>query len=269
MTIFGVDISNHQAGLDLATVFAEGFEFAFAKVSEGDYFRDHTWPQFRDATLAAGKVLAGYHYVRADCDPDAQANLFVDHLGDSNIPAMLDHEVNSGGVDVLRAVRDAIEARGVRVGLIYLPRWYWQQIGEPDLTGLPPLMSSNYGPNRAGYASVIYPGPDDIGWQPYGGLDVTVFQFSDRGQVAGQSIDVDAFEGTPDELRNLLMGDDMAFTDDDRHMLREVWEQLRGPGGAGWAQLGRNDKGENLTPVDKLTEIGATVDEIRAAVTAK
>ena len=54
----------------------------------------------------------------------------------------------------------------------------------------------------------------------------------------------------------------MAFTDDDRTMLREVWEQLRGPGGNGWPQLGQNTDGANLTPVDKLAEIGKTMDLI-------
>jgi hypothetical protein len=42
--------------------------------------------------------------------------------------------------------------------------------------------------------------------------------------------------------------DDMAFTDDDRKKLNEVWDQLRGPGGKGWPQLG------NLTPVDALAK---------------
>lgn len=272
---YGVDISNHQAGLDLSRVFAEGFEFVIAKVSEGDYFRDRMWPAFRDATLAAGRILVGYHYVRADCDIEQQAELFVDHLGYTGIPAMLDHEANSGGIEVLRAVRAAIERRGVRCALTYLPRWYWSgSMGSPDLTGLPPLMSSHYGPNRSGIASMIYPGDHNIGWQGYGGLPVAIFQFSERGAVAGRSIDVDAFRGTSDQLRNLLTGDDdMAFTEEDRAMLRDVWVQLRGPDAGGWPQLGQNDEGQNLTPVDKLAELGRTIaalpDRLAAALSKK
>jgi hypothetical protein len=49
--------------------------------------------------------------------------------------------------------------------------------------------------------------------------------------------------------------EDMAFTDDDRTMLREVWEQLRGPGGNGWPQLGQSADGANLTLVDAVAEI--------------
>ena len=48
----------------------------------------------------------------------------------------------------------------------------------------------------------------------------------------------------------------MALTDAEQRELltktREVWDQLRGPGGKGWPQLGQNDKGENLTVVDYL-----------------
>ncbi|MTJ63637.1 GH25 family lysozyme [Nocardia seriolae] len=260
-TIFGIDISHYQNGLDLAQVFAEGFEFVIAKVSEGDYYTDDSWPAFRDATLAAGKILVGYHYVRGDCDAEAQAALFVDHLGDHGIPAMLDQEANSGDIGVFRAVQAAIENRGVRVGLSYLPHWYWEgHIGSPDLTGIPPLMTSSYGNGRSGYASVIYPGDGDVGWRPYGGAEVAVFQFSDAGSVAGRTLDVDAFRGTPDQLRTLLTGEDMSFTDQDRQMLREVWTQLLGQDGQGWSQLGQNAQGKNLTPVDALGAIKADLE---------
>ncbi|RJO72997.1 lysA [Nocardia panacis] len=287
-TTFGIDISNHQEGLDLTQAFAEGCDFVIAKVSEGDYFRDAQWPSFRDATLAAGKILVGYHYVRGDCDIEAQADSFVDHLGDRDIPAMIDFEANSGGPGVARAMVEAIQRRGVRVALTYLPHWYWQQIGSPDLTGLPPLMSSSYGVDRAGVASAIYPGSSDSGWEGYGGLDVAVFQFSERGYVANRDLDVDAFRGTPDQLRALLTGDDdmpskeeiaeavwahrppkpSGKTDatagemlawDDQHD-GHILEQLAGPGSkdqrgaltpVGWPQLG----GRSL--LDAVAVIGA------------
>lgn len=51
--------------------------------------------------------------------------------------------------------------------------------------------------------------------------------------------------------------DDMAgFTDDDRRMLTEVWEQVRN----GWPQLGTNDKGEPNTLVDGVASIKKTVE---------
>ena len=46
--------------------------------------------------------------------------------------------------------------------------------------------------------------------------------------------------------------------------LQEIWTQLRGPGGKGWAQLGQNDKGQNLTPVDALAAIRQQLAQIQA-----
>jgi hypothetical protein len=51
----------------------------------------------------------------------------------------------------------------------------------------------------------------------------------------------------------------MALTDDEQAELltkvREIWDQLRGPNGQGWPQLGQNSQGQNLTPVDAIAAI--------------
>lgn len=238
MTLFGVDISNWQRGLDLAAVQREGFRAVIAKVSEGTGFRDTTWPGFRDAARALGLPIMGYHYLRSTASIEAQADTFVQHLGDKSIPCMIDAELGSGGVTEISAFRDAVEARGVRCALLYLPRWYWSgHIGSPDLRGLPPLMSSSYGPGtgRAGYASAIYPGDQDSGWTGYGGLPIAVFQFTEKARVAGQSIDAWAWRGTTAEL-NALFG---AGKDDTMSDAQLIKDQLSGVGGKGWPILGR------------------------------
>lgn len=40
-------------------------------------------------------------------------------------------------------------------------------------------------------------------------------------------------------------------------MIREIWEQLRGPQGKGWPQLGQNANGQNLSLVDAIAELKA------------
>ncbi|AMU74070.1 N-acetylmuramoyl-L-alanine amidase [Mycobacteroides abscessus] len=40
-------------------------------------------------------------------------------------------------------------------------------------------------------------------------------------------------------------------------MIREIWEQLRGPEGKGWPQLGKNAAGENLSLVDAVAALKA------------
>ena len=63
--------------------------------------------------------------------------------------------------------------------------------------------------------------------------------------------------------------EDVPFTDADRQMLkdilafnRDIWTQLRGPGGKGWPQLGKNDQGQNLTMVDGIAAVRADVNRV-------
>ncbi len=201
-TIFGPDISNNNGVVDLDRVKAEGFEFVWAKVSEGTSFRDTYWPRTRDWAREIGLILAGYHYIR-ESDPNRQADLFVDQLGDKSIAAMLDFEEGGGGIDNFWAVLHAIEARGVHVALSYIPRWYWERIGKPDLSRVPGLIQSSY-VEGTGYASVLYPGDDSIRWAAFGGRQPDILQFTDRALIAGKTLDANAFRGTPDQLRTLL-----------------------------------------------------------------
>ncbi|MFI6214884.1 hypothetical protein ACIBCD_23090 [Nocardia brasiliensis] len=45
---------------------------------------------------------------------------------------------------------------------------------------------------------------------------------------------------------------------------RDIWTQLRGPDGLGWEQLGKNEKGQNRTPVDALAAVEEALQKPRA-----
>ncbi|WP_081291131.1 transglycosylase family protein [Mycobacterium asiaticum] len=70
----------------------------------------------------------------------------------------------------------------------------------------------------------------------------------------------------PTTTNNQQEGPLMALTDDEQQELltkvRDIWDQLRGPGGEGWPQLGQNDQGQNLTPVDGLASVIEAVSVI-------
>lgn len=200
MTLFGPDISNNNGTVDEAQVQREGFSFVFAKVSEGSYFADTYWPATRDACKALGLPYIGYHYVTTD-DPAAQAAKFVNNGGGAN--AMLDVEANSGDIANFWAVVNAFNAAGVNIALSYIPHWYWEEIGSPDLSQVPGLIASSY-VNGTGYASALYPGDGGVGWQPYGGAQPVMWQFTDKAQIAGKTLDANAFRGTPEQLAALL-----------------------------------------------------------------
>lgn len=203
MTIFGIDISNNNGpNIDMSRVKSEGFEFVFAKVSEGSGFRDWTWPRYRDSAKANGLAVAGYHYLTTD-PIDAQADLFLDQLGDPTCPIMVDFEANGGGqLNYWNFVR-AINARGREVNLSYEPRWYWQSIGSPALGDLPGLIQSSY-VNGDGFAAALYPGDSSGNWAGFGGDTVDILQFTDKASVAGYRLDANAFRGSRTELDALL-----------------------------------------------------------------
>jgi hypothetical protein len=245
VTLYGIDIASYQAGLNLAEVKAEDFDFVIAKVTQGSYYVDPAWPAFRDGARANGLILVAYHYVTGD-PPAAQAQNLVSHLGDPSIPVMLDFEAGSGDLNNFWAVADAITAAGAHVALSYIPHFYWQRIGSPDLTGVPGLVAADYVAGT-GYASNLYPGDTSGFWSGYGGADPVILQFTDAALVAGYRLDADAYRGTADQLQQLLTGGEM--TPAQAQQLQDIWIQLLGPTGKGWPQLG------NRTLVDALSVV--------------
>lgn len=208
MAIYGVDIHpQFQAGISIETIAAEGFAFLAAKVSEGrGMFDSADWLR---RGRAAGLLCLGYHYLRPG-DEAGQAAVFAVQLAAAGVPGMLDAEAlaDDGETPTLTIAGihrflDECAARGAHVPLLYLPRWYWQRMGSPDLGGLPALWASGY-VSGTGYAADLFEAVTPASWASYGGLPVTVLQFTDQGQVAGQRIDCNAFHGTRDQLAALL-----------------------------------------------------------------
>ena len=188
------------------------------------------------------------------------------------------------GEDVWEAKRE-LERRGYRVPGVYSGAWYWENMpgGEPSMQGLGALWCSNYGANngvgdpRALYASEG--GDRHPGWDyPLGDRRPDLLQYGSRGTVAGRAdVDINAYRGTKAELRALFSGKNppneepseeemnklyrqittfiSGYLGPQIEALQDVWTQLRGPGGKGWAQLGQNDRGQNLTLVDAVAYV--------------
>lgn len=205
-TIYGVDVSNHQNGLSLKKVESEGFRFVFIKATEGTW-KDPVFKSHLADAKGTKMHYAAYVYVRQETSAKAHADALEAQCPDKSVPIALDIENNSGSsVAHWKSIVTEIERRGYRVILTYLPRWYWQRVGSPVLAGLPPLWSSNYPSVRSDYASVLYASAGTAGWGAYGGLNVKVWQFTDRARVAGWKIDANAFVGTENELKALFKG---------------------------------------------------------------
>jgi hypothetical protein len=198
VTVFYPDVSNNNWGSNadaqafVALLVPQGFAGVAHKVSEGDYYDDPFWPVVLAAAQAAGIPCLGYHYVTTD-DPASQAQTWLGNGGGS--VAMFDWEANGGNWANYQAVAAAFQAAGVTVRLGYIPNWYWSEVGEGDLSGVPVLVSSAYPSTAAGFASSLYAsggGDSGEGWDSYGNATPQVWQFTDAAQIGQWSVDCNA-----------------------------------------------------------------------------
>lgn len=211
MPLFGVDVSHYQANFDFNAARAAGCEFAILKAGEGTG-TDNRFLRHLGAARAAGLLVAAYWYQRSSVSAAAQAAAILNTVP-ADVPVIMDVEANSGDVNLTRDIVNRVRGAGRRVPFTYIPRWYWQQIGSPNLAGLPPLWSSRYPDNVVRAVQDAYNHAPASYWTGYGGNTVGLLQFSSSGNVGGQSpIDLDAFNGSRSQLAAIFGGSASAPT---------------------------------------------------------
>jgi glycosyl hydrolase family 25/putative peptidoglycan binding protein len=196
MTIYYPDISAYQAGVNLSGVSA-----VCIKATEGTGWLSSDYGPALARAKVAGAYAFAYHFLHAG-NTAAQATWCHSHTGAT--PLMIDAEPTTGSspsIPDITGFTDAYRKLGGVVHLVYLPRWWWQQLGSPPLTLLASrslhLVSSDYTP----YSDT---GP---GWSPYGGMTPAIWQYTDAQNLNGQSCDFNAYrDGTLAELKALISG---------------------------------------------------------------
>lgn len=165
----------------------------FAKATQGGSFTDKRFTSTRARTAAGGWPFAAYHYLDTRSTDLANARHALVVIGKSTA-TMWDVEKGGGNLSDLIAVHDTYVSMGGHGRLVYLPHWYWEKIGAPDLRPLVArgllLVSSNY--PAGGYSDN---GP---GWAPYGGMTPMFWQYT---STPGDS---NAYRGTVDQMARLL-----------------------------------------------------------------
>lgn len=251
MGAFGVDVSNWQASFDF-----RGWDFAFIKATQGNWFKDGRFNQHLTNARAAGVQVAAYHYQETSSVDSQVEN--IKSMVPTNVPIIIDVERGSGGVDITRTLIQRLRAEGYDVPFLYLPRWYWNEIGQPDLSGLPLLWASwypDYVARPREQARDMVPGS---AWNAYGGVNVAIMQFT------SSPFDQNWYPGSRDDLARLLNGgaggggiDDMSWS--------EVIEVTKGE--EVWADPAGTVVGSMLGHVlqvkDEVAELRAAVDEIQ------
>lgn len=190
MTLFYPDLSNYQAGYKIPS----GTPAVVAKATEGTYYLDSSFHDFQHQATVLGVPFSGYHFLKSESTPEDQAQYYYNFAG--KIPCMLDVETEGGSrptVDQVVAFMEALQRLGGRVWGVYLPQWYWGDIGG-DLGRLRTagaVLISSY------YVSYSDNGP---GWNSYGGATPTIWQYT------SSPVDMNAFKGTPAELAAIING---------------------------------------------------------------
>jgi hypothetical protein len=193
VTIFFPDISSYEAGLTIQP----GTVAVIAKATEGTYYRDAQYANFKAQAARVGAVFSAYHFLKADGNAAGQADYCHAMVGST--PVMLDVETEGTSKPTVGDV-GAFIARmrelGGRVWGVYFPQWYWQQVGGNLASLGVAIVSSNY-------TTYSDSGP---GWAPYGGASPAAWQYTDKQPYGGQSVDFNAFKGTAAELAALING---------------------------------------------------------------
>ncbi len=297
-TLHGVDLSEHQDGMSLKRAASEGIDFAIIRTTDGTY-KDRCYRSHLEDAESAGLVTAAYHYLRNPSEgttvaQQVQASLEV--MGDKKRPVWIDVETPAGlHVDHIRQCKQEFERHGVRVigAYSYVPYWEGRiSPHEPDSHEFGAFWVAAYGRNPYGKPRDIYPGDRHQQWDyPLGNQKPAMWQYGSNAQVAGYSVDINAYRGTKAELRALLSGkpaQDEEPTEEEMNKLyrqittfisgylgpqidaiQEIWRQLRGPGGKGWPQLGQNEQGQNLTLVDAIAAVRQDLARIEKKIEEK
>ena len=214
MTIFGADLSSHNAGLTIADLQNAGLQFCTARAvsfpwngSTPEMVEDPDYAAWRDEARALSFPFAAYCMFHTFFTPTSQAQFIASIIGDAGIPVLLDFEPDSDSPSLafIESCFDACKVANLSPVPLYDPHWWWASQGDPVLTIRPwKLVSSSYGANPKGPAATVYAaGGGDKGWPgwaAYGGLTPVVGQFGSQIEVGTHLVDGDAFKGTVPQL---------------------------------------------------------------------
>lgn len=220
VTLHFPDLSHYQAGISLT-----GVPALIAKATQGSTFRDPNFTSFRSTAAQMGIPFCGYHWPDTSSIASQARNAYAVA---GHTPMMWDAEAEGVTVARLQQLTTAYRDLGGVVHLCYLPRWWWERLGRPDLRPLEAmnlvLVSSNY--PAIGYTEN---GP---GWTPYGGVTPTIWQYTATKPLNGMKVDSNAYKGTAAQLDQVFkhgkeshMADDSVDYDEyDRDRVTATYE---------------------------------------------
>lgn len=196
MTIFYPDISDAQTGINL-----KGAVAVCCKATQSTNYTNADYARAKANAAENGVYFFAYHFLVQGPTPAAQAAYCFKVVGKT--PLMLDVEQTTNSNPTVADAQEFVDAfrkLGGIINLLYLPRWYWGDLGSPSLAGVHErglrIVSSAYTTYSDSAAAT--------GWEPYGGITPTIWQFTENAVVNGRVVDRNAFRGTLAQLKSIV-----------------------------------------------------------------
>ena len=179
----GVDLSNHQADVNMQTLASQNIKFVYMKATEGDYYVDTYFAANWENAKAAGLARGAYHFFSFDSTGAEQAQLFIDTVGENLngdlIPAIDvelhgKYELNPPAKDdVVREIKVMADALETKYGV--KPMIYAQR----DLYDL--YLKGTFDEYPRWVRSIYFPANWEIG------SNWVIWQYKDQGELRGYS----------------------------------------------------------------------------------
>jgi hypothetical protein len=226
--VYYPDGASYQQGMSLA-----GWLAAMFKATEGTGYINPAYRAQMAEAGRRGAHCGAYHFLRAgnaaaqagyaysvigsavpamlDMEPTAAAIRAVlppphsgrarpEGLEDGHIARIADASSAPATLASSPTVADAVafidryRSRGGVCFELYLPFWYWVQLGRPSLA---PLAQRGLHLVTSNYSAVSPEDPAHPGWVAYGGMPpVETLQYTAAGNVNGMTADLNAFRGS-------------------------------------------------------------------------
>ena len=189
----GIDVASYQTGLDPAKV---PCDFVIVKATQGTTYINPDFRRMADAVLAAGKLLAIYHYGSGG-NPISEANFFLDivkpYIGKAVLALDWEKDQNpafgKSDVDWCKKFLDHVKDKTGVISFIYMSKDMgcrsrnWSAVAKDY-----PLWGAQYANNDiSGYQSKPWTSA-----APWGAWSkVTIFQYTSHGRLPGWGRDLD------------------------------------------------------------------------------
>ncbi|MGO4493476.1 GH25 family lysozyme, partial [Arthrobacter sp. 2YAF22_2] len=201
--VLGMDVSEHQPGVNWQQQRILGARFAYIKATEGNYYANPIFGAQYAGARDAGLIRGAYHYANPAASSGAdQARIFVASGGGWSadgytMPPVLDFEGNPYAGKTIngfyqgnscydmspgalaawaRDFSNTMQALTGRLPVIYTGNYWWNDcVGNPLGFGDNPLWLASYPSSASNDA-----GPIPASWPTY-----SIWQYADSGQFAG------------------------------------------------------------------------------------